>query len=204
MLCRLAAIIIVLTPCATAAQPIVPLLPRVTIMTNLGNIILELEAKRAPITTANFLRYVDQKRFDGTVFYRAMRLNWGTQPNGLIQGGTQNNPKRILKAIPHETTAQTGILHLAGTISMARFAPGTATGDFSILLSDLPSLDANPAAPGDNVGYAAFGHVVEGMDVVGKIFNAPISSTKGIGAMRGQMIASPIKIIAVRRIVRGR
>jgi peptidyl-prolyl cis-trans isomerase A (cyclophilin A) len=204
MLCRLAAIIFALTPCATAAQPVVPLLPRVTIMTNLGDIVLELEAKRAPITTANFLRYVDQKRFDGTVFYRAMRLNWGTQPNGLIQGGTQNNPKRILKAIPHETTAQTGILHLAGTISMARFAPGTATGDFSILLSEMPSLDANPAAPGDNVGYAAFGHVVEGMDVVGKIFDAPISSTKGIGAMRGQMIASPIKIIAVRRIVRGR
>jgi peptidyl-prolyl cis-trans isomerase A (cyclophilin A) len=169
------------------------------ITTSLGIITLELEAKRAPITTANFLRYVDQKRFDGTVFYRAMRLNWGVQPNGLIQGGTQNNPKRILKPIPHESTTQTGLLHKSGTISMARWAPGTATGDFSILLSDMPSLDANPAAAGDNSGYAAFGHVVEGMDVAARIFDAPISATKGVGVMKGQMIAAPVKILTARR-----
>lgn len=176
-------------------------LVRVALTTTLGTIVLELDSKHAPITTANYLRYVDQKRLDGTVFYRAMKLDFGGPgPQGLIQGGTQYDPKRILKPIAHEPTNVTGILHKTGTISMARWAPGTATCDFSILLSTMPALDANPGGTGDTAGYAAFGQVVEGMDVVMKIHASPISSTKGEGVMRGQMIEAPVKILTARRI----
>lgn len=186
----------------TAPLPVDPQgLVRVALTTTLGTIVLELDSKRAPVTTANYLRYVDQKRLDGTVFYRAMKLDFGGPgPQGLIQGGTQYDPKRILKPIAHEPTNVTGILHKAGTISMARWAPGTATCDFSILLSDMPALDAHPDETGDNAGYAAFGRVVEGMEVVHKIHAAPISTTKGEGVMRGQMIEAPVKILTARRI----
>ncbi len=181
---------------ATLTVPLV----RVALTTAAGKIVVELDAAHAPITTTNFLRYVDQRRFDGIVFYRAMRLDWGTPPNGLIQAGVQSDPKRVLKAIAHEPTTQTGLLHKTGTISMARWGVGTANGDFSILLSDMPSLDANPSASGDNAGYAAFGHVVEGMDVARKIWDSPLSATKGAGALKGQMIAVPIKVLTVRRV----
>ena len=193
-------------PLATAQEAPSPApaskLVRVAIETTLGTITLDLDAGRAPITTANFLRYADEKRFDGTVFYRAMRLDWGEQPNGLIQGGAQGHPQRVLPPIAHEPTNVTGISHTAGTISMARFAPGTATGDFSILLSDLPGLDANPDAPTPDAaaGFAAFGHVVDGMGVVRQIFDAPISETRGEGVLKGQMIENPVKILSVRRI----
>lgn len=172
----------------------------IALTTELGVITFELDHKHAPVTTENFVAYVDQKRFDGTVFYRALRLPWGDAPNGLIQGGTQNDPKRILKPIAHEPTTQTGILHKAWTISMARYDPGTATGDFSIMLGDQPALDADPKASGDGAGYAAFGHVADGKDVVVKIFNAPVDPAKGEGGMKGQIIAAPIKILSARRL----
>ena len=174
---------------------------RVALNTTMGVILLELERAKAPVTTANFLRYVDQKRFDGTVFYRAMKLgvDEAGQPQGLIQGGTQNDPKRILKPIAHEPTDKTGVKHVAGAISMARWDPGTATGDFSILLSAMPGLDANPGGSGDNAGYAAFGRVIEGMDVVRRIHGAPISPTLGEGFMKGQMLAQPVRIVTARR-----
>ena len=173
----------------------------VTLTTEHGSIELELDHKRAPITVANFVRYVDQRRFDGIVFYRAMRLTWGEQPNGLIQTGTRGDPKRVLRGIAHEPTSQTGILHKAGSISMARFAPGTATGDFSILLSDQPGLDADPAStdPDRRAGYAAFGRVTKGMDVVRKIYDAPINPALGEGFMKGQMLAKPVRVLTVRR-----
>lgn len=190
-----------LMPCSAAsAQKAVPAYSRVALTTSQGVITLELDRAHAPLTTANFLRYVDQKRFDGISFYRAMRLAWGTQPNGLIQAGIKGDPKRALKPVAHEPTNLTGVLHKAGAISMARFAPGTATGDFSILLADMPSLDANPSAPGDNVGYAAFGHVVDGMDVVAKIWAAPLSPTAGAGPLKGQLLVAPVKIISARRV----
>lgn len=174
----------------------------VAITTDRGVITLDLDRAHAPITVANFLRYVDSKRFDGTTFYRAMHLDWGTPPNGLIQGGIGNDPKRALPPIPHEPTSTTGVLHKAGAISMARFAPGTARGDFSILLSDLTSLDANPDAPdpGDKAGFAAFGHVVAGMDTVRAIWDVPRSATKGAGVMKGQLFNVPVKIVLVRRV----
>jgi peptidyl-prolyl cis-trans isomerase A (cyclophilin A) len=179
-----------------------PMLEHVAIETPLGAITLALDATNAPVTTANFLRYADEKRYDGTVFYRVMRLEWGTQPNGLIQGGTSGDPRRNLPPIAHEPTSQTGILHKTGAISMARFDPGTAAGDFSILLSPLAGLDAQPDSedPSTKAGFAAFGWVVRGMDVARAIFDAPISNTKGEGFMRGQMIEDPVKILKVRRV----
>jgi peptidyl-prolyl cis-trans isomerase A (cyclophilin A) len=186
-----------LVPAAALAQATTS----VVIETELGVIVVALETERAPVTAANFLRYADEKRFDGTVFYRAMKLDWGEQPNGLVQGGTQWDPARILPPIAHEPTNVTGVKHVAGAISMARLEPGTATGDFSILVSPQPGLDADPAAedPELRAGYAAFGRVAEGMDVVRAIFAAPTDPEKGEGWMKGQMIAEPVKILTVRR-----
>jgi peptidyl-prolyl cis-trans isomerase A (cyclophilin A) len=197
----------------TAAAPIkrarpapVVVLPdvvRVALTTELGPIVVDIDVKRAPITGSNFIRYVDQKRLDGVTFYRVMRLDWGTPPNGIIQAGPRGDPKRVLKPIAHEPTTVTGILHKAGTLSMARLAPGTATADFTILLSDQPYFDADPAREdrGSRDGYAAFGQVVEGMEVARKIYDVPLSPTLGEGILKGQMIENPIRIITARRVV---
>lgn len=189
-------------PSLAAAQdgPPPPRTETVVLETAVGPITLEIASELAPVTAANFLRYVVDKRFDGTKFYRAMRLDWGEQPNGLIQGGAQMDPERILPPISHEPTTITGVMHTAGAISMARYAPGTATGDFSILLSDMPSLDADPAAGDEDAraGFAAFGRVVEGMDVVRAIFDAPTDPDQGEGWMKGQMLAEPIAILRAR------
>ncbi len=173
----------------------------VVLTTTEGEIVLELDGKHAPITTLNFLRYAQSKRLDGILFYRAMHLPWGDPPSGLIQAGTQGDPRRLLPPIAHEPTTVTGVHHKAGAISMARYAPGTATGDFSILLSDMDGLDANPKAESedDRQGYAAFGHVVKGMDVVRRIFDAPLDPNKGDGVMKGQMLSVPVKIVTARR-----
>ena len=175
---------------------------KIAMVTDLGTIELELDHKHAPITTENFVRYADQRRFDGAIFYRVMRLKWGQQPNGLIQGGLQGNPLKVLKPIAHEPTSQTGLLHKAGAISMARNAPGTAMADFSILLSELEGLNADPKSdnPELQAGFAVFGYVSSGMDVVRKIYDVPLSETKGQGVMKGQMIDVPVKIISVRRV----
>lgn len=188
---------LIVLPAAAHAQA----LTNVVLHTELGDIVIALETDRAPITAANFLRYVDEKRLDGTVFYRAMRLDWGEQPNGLIQGGAQNEPSRLLPPIAHEPTDQTGVKHGEGAISMARLEPGTATGDFSIMLAPQPGLDADPTSddPELRAGYAAFGHVVEGMDVVRAIFNSPVDPDKGEGWMKGQMLAKPVKIVSAGR-----
>lgn len=172
----------------------------VDIVTELGTIALAVDIKNAPVTAQNFLNYVTAKKFDGMVFYRAMRLPWGEQPNGLIQAGLQGDPRKVLSPITHEPTSTTGLSHVAGAISMARYAPGTATADFSIMLSDMTGLDANPAAtdPELQAGYAVFGHVVTGMEVARQIFEAPTSETLGEGVMRGQMLEPQIKVLSVR------
>jgi peptidyl-prolyl cis-trans isomerase A (cyclophilin A) len=199
----MAPLLLTLTAAAPAPKPApLPDTVRVAMTTELGTITLDLDAKHAPVTTRNFVRYVDQRRFDGIVFYRVMRLAWGQQPNGLIQAGTRGDPRRALPPIAHEPTSVTGVLHKAGAISMARNAPGTAAGDFSILLSDLSGFDADPNATTDEgkAGYAAFGHVAEGMDVVRKIYDVPLSATLGEGVMKGQMIAKPVRVLTARRV----
>jgi peptidyl-prolyl cis-trans isomerase A (cyclophilin A) len=166
--------------------------------TEAGAITLALDSKHAPVTTANFLRYVDEKRLDGTYFYRAAPTP-GTHGRGLIQGGTHRVYARMLPGIEHEPTSRTGLRHVDGTISMARLAPGTATGDFFITVGAMPSMDSPAGGKGDDVGYAAFGHVTRGMDVVRHILAAPTLANAGRGAMRGQMIAKPVKIVSARR-----
>ena len=139
---------------------------------------------------------MDQKRLDGSDFYRAMTLSDDGQ-YGLIQGGLRGNPKRVLKPIAHEPTSVTGLSHADGAISMARADPGTATADFFIVIGDLVSLDAQPN--GGDPGYAVFGHVINGMDVVHVILGQPRSATAGEGVMQGQMLAMPVKILTATR-----
>ena len=175
----------------------------VLIETTMGNITVSIETERAPVTAANFLRYVDEDRFDGTHFYRAMHLDWSEPPNGLLQGGTQMDPDRVLDPIAHEPTSQTGLSHTNGALSMARYDPGTATGDFSIMIKDQTGLDADPTSSDPNLqlGFAVFGYVVDGMDVVQAIHALPPDPEKGEGWMKGQLLAEPVEIVDVRRLL---
>lgn len=174
---------------------------RIEIVTELGTITADLFHKQAPITVRNIVRYVDSGRYDGTTFYRAMKLDWGTQPNGIIQTGIRDALK-LYPPIAHEPTSLTGIKHKAGTLSLARLAPGSARADYSIMMSDQPGYDAVPDSPDPEkrAGYCAFGQVVSGMDVALKIFNAPRSATLGEGVMKGQMLSPPVKVLRVRRV----
>ncbi|MAQ66861.1 MAG: peptidylprolyl isomerase [Sphingomonadaceae bacterium] len=174
----------------------------VLIETTIGDITASIETERAPVTAANFLRYVDEDRFDGTHFYRAMHLDWGEPPNGLLQGGTQMDPDRVLDPIAHEPTSQTGLSHTNGALSMARYDPGTATGDFSIMIKDQTGLDADPTSSDPNLqlGFAVFGYVVDGMDVVQAIHALPPDPEKGEGWMKGQLLAEPVEIVDMRRV----
>ena len=191
---------LVILPRVALAQPAAPTVPatvRVLLTTSAGPITLEVEKDRAPVTAGNFLRYVDQKRLDGTAFYRAVKVQDGF---GLVQGGPNNAPKRVLPPIAHEPTTRTGLSHKDGTISMARNAPGTAQGEFFITVGDQPSMDADPTKPGDNFGFAAFGHVVDGMDVIRHILDAPTSPTAGPPGMKGQMLDPAVRIVTARRL----
>ena len=182
---------------AAAATPSPPLADkvRVRLETELGPILLELDGRRAPITTANFLAYVDQQRFDGIAFYRAARTR-GAEGRGFVQGGIRRDYRRMLGPIAHEPTSSTGLRHVDGAISMARAEGGAgAMGEFFITVGAMPSMDADGGDP----GFAAFGRVVEGMDVVRRILAAPTVPDAGRGAMRGQMIAEPVRIVSARR-----
>jgi peptidyl-prolyl cis-trans isomerase A (cyclophilin A) len=182
---------------AAAPAAHVPATVNVALDTSLGTITVAIEVERAPITAANFLRYVDEKRYDGTYFYRADLIQ---KDFGLIQAGTRGDPKRTLKPIAHEPTTKTGLSNTNGTLSMARNAPGTATSDFFIIVGDMSALDAKPDAPGDNQGFAAFGHVVGGMDVVNKILLSPTDPDAGEGVMKGQMLDPKITILKAHRV----
>jgi peptidyl-prolyl cis-trans isomerase A (cyclophilin A) len=178
------------------AQPPAPAPVRVLLHTGAGDILVALETRKAPITAGNFLHYVDTHRLDGTQFYRAMH----TAPDlGLIQGGVRD-AARLFPPIAHEPTSQTGLSHVDGALSVPRLAVGTAQGDFTIMVGDQKYLDAGPGSAGDGLGYAVFGHVVEGMDVVRRILSAPTSPTEGEGVMRGQMLSPRITIISARRV----
>jgi peptidyl-prolyl cis-trans isomerase A (cyclophilin A) len=184
---------------APAPAPAEDLAP-VAIDTSAGRIVVALDRGHAPLTTANFLHYVDTHRFDGETFYRAMHMpDADGKDGGLIQGGIRTDARKLYAAIAHEPTSKTGLRNVAGSISMANNGPGTARADFFILLSDMPGLDAGGPG-GDANGFAAFGHVTEGMDVVRKIWNSPVSQTKGEGAMKGQMLDPPVKILHAQRI----
>lgn len=171
---------------APEAVDVVEDIVTVKLATEKGDIVLALDRGRAPITVANFLAYLDKGWLDGQPFYRAMPFGEG----GLIQGGVRDGSK-LLPPIDHEASADTGLKHERGTISMANAGPGTARNDFFIMLSPVESFDAS---------FAPFGEVVEGMDVVEAIFAAPVDPDKGEGAMKGQMIADPVEIVSASRV----
>jgi peptidyl-prolyl cis-trans isomerase A (cyclophilin A) len=173
----------------------------VRIETPLGNIDLAIDTTRAPVTSANFLKYVDAGLYNGGRFHRATRPDnyTPTPPNRpameLIQGGI--NPDRRnegFPAIPLERTSVTGIKHVAGVVSMARGnAADTATSDFFILLDDQPSLDHGGMRFDDGQGAAAFGRVVAGLDVVRKIQQQPVEK---------QALTPPVTILKIARVTK--
>lgn len=143
-----------------------------TIKTELGDIYVQLDLKKAPLTSTNFLRYVDAEMFDSTCFYRIVRMD--NQPRDsvkieVIQGGRYHNEENGFPPIAQETTEMTGIKHLNGTISMARSSPASATSEFFICVGDQPELDFGGKRNPDGQGFAAFGRVIKGMEVVDKI-----------------------------------
>lgn len=162
--------------------------------TEMGEIEVEIEVRRAPITASNFLKYVDGKYYDGGQFHRTVKPN--NQPNNkilieVVQASM--NSERVADKFPPiklERTNQTGLRHRDGTISMARARPDTATSDFFIAIGNQPSLDYGGLRNPDGQGAAAFGRVVKGMDVVRKIQAAPAE---------GQKLTPPIKILQIRR-----
>ena len=151
--------------------------PKVVIETTLGEITLELFPSEAPVTVENFLRYVQDGTYDSSAFYRTVTLD--NQPNNdvlieVIQGGAWKTLDiEKFQPITHETTQETGIKHINGTISMARNGPGTATTEFFICINDQPELDFGGKRNSDGQGFAAFGQVVSGMDTVIDIQDAP-------------------------------
>jgi len=157
--------------------------PTVKIKTNFGDIIVELYPKKAPKTVAAFLSYVDSGYYKNASFYRVLKEE--DQPSNafksnLIQGGIwkSNYKKQVsLAGIPHETTKETGVLHKDGAISLARTAPGTANTEFFIVIGDQPAYDYGGAANPDGQGFAAFGKVIDGMDVVKQIHQQPDNQT---------------------------
>jgi peptidyl-prolyl cis-trans isomerase A (cyclophilin A) len=168
---------------------------RVLIRTELGDIQVRLFPGKAPRTVSNFLRYVDEGLFEGGRFHRTVRPD--NQPNdsikiAVIQGDIDPSRRSGRHApIGLETTEQTGVLHLDGAISMARAGPNTATSSFFICVGDQPELDFGGRRNPDGQGFAAFGVVVDGMDVVRAINQA---------AAGGQDLSPPIAILGVERL----
>ena len=171
--------------------------PLVLIKTPPGEIKVEIYEKKAPMTSANFLRYVDDGLYDGTSFFRTVTLE--NQPNSevkieVIQGGTVPKDRAYPSTYPpieHETTLMTGLKHVDGAISMARMKPGSATSSFFICIGDQLELDYGGNRNPDGQGFAAFGRVVAGMDAVREIHVQPYE---------GQRLQPPVEILSVSRI----
>jgi peptidyl-prolyl cis-trans isomerase A (cyclophilin A) len=166
---------------------------RVLLRTELGDIQVEVDTVHAPITAENFLKNVDRGFYDGGTFYRTVTMQ--NQPRNkvkieVIQGGNPPREKEDLPPIPLERTSKTGLKHLDGTISMARDQPDSATSEFFICINDQPELDYGGKRNPDGQGFAAFGHVVKGMDVVRKIQAAPAE---------GQSLKPPVKVLSAKR-----
>jgi peptidyl-prolyl cis-trans isomerase A (cyclophilin A) len=187
------------TPMAAFAQMPAPILKPATkadlvmvaLDTDKGRIVLALERSKAPLTTANFLAYVDRHWFDGQSFYRAFKYGDG----GIIQGGVSDGAKQ-LPPIQVEPTSATGLKNKAWTVAMANGGPNSTRSDFFIMTTDIPAFDAK----GADIGFAAFGHVVEGQEVVKAILAAPVSPDKGEGAMKGQMLEPKVTIVKAERV----
>ena len=165
---------------------------KIEIKTELGSIIAELYPDKAPVTCANFIKYIDQNKLESASFYRVVKMD--NQPNNeikieVIQGGlgfdVEESP---FPPIRHETTKETGVLHKEGTLSMARAEPGTASSEFFICIGDQPELDYGGKRNPDGQGFAAFGKIIKGMDIVKKIQNKPDE---------GQLLLKLVKIDSI-------
>ncbi|MBC7923332.1 MAG: peptidylprolyl isomerase [Ferruginibacter sp.] len=169
--------------------------PRYLMKTDAGDIQLAVYTRKAPLTAANFVKYVAEKRYEGAHFYRVVRMD--NQPDNqvkieVIQGGLDSTRQSSrLPAIGHETTAQTGLLHRDGTLSMARSQPGSAHSEFFICINDQPQLDYGGKRNPDGQGFAAFGKVTKGMAVVRKI---------QAGETDKQALKKPVKISSITKI----
>lgn len=166
----------------------------VRIQTTLGDVTVALSGDRAPKTVENFLRYVDSGRYDGGAFHRSVKPD--NQPQSrikieVIQGGPHPAAKATFPPIALERTALTGLKHVNGAISMARDSADTATGDFFICIGDQPELDFGGKRNPDGQGFAAFGLVLRGLDVVRKIQQSP---------MTAQKLTPPIEIKSISRV----
>jgi peptidyl-prolyl cis-trans isomerase A (cyclophilin A) len=178
------------TSTSPAPPAAAPTPSRVRLQTTVGIIEVEIDPARAPVTAANFLRYVERGAYDGGRFHRTVRA--GNQPNNkvlidVVQAGP--DPAALLRpelpAIPLERTSFTGLRHVDGALSMARDGPDTATSDFFICVGDQPELDFGGRRNPDGQGFAVFGRVVKGMDVVRRIHTGPAD---------GQSLAPPVTI----------
>ncbi|HTU99852.1 MAG TPA: peptidylprolyl isomerase [Luteitalea sp.] len=181
-----------------ASEPV-----KVRVQTDLGDLVLEVDVKRAPATAANFLAYVDGGHYDGGTFHRTVRMD--NQPEStikieVIQAGV--NPERAKSGFPAialERTTVTGLKHTDGVISMARGTPDSATSGWFVCINDQPTLDFGGMRNPDGQGFAAFGRVVSGMDVVRKIQMAPSSSNRTVNT-EAQKLTPPIRIVKASRI----
>lgn len=176
---------------------------RVRVQTSLGDIVLELDPAKAPNTTANFLKYVDAGHYDGGTFHRTVKMD--NQPESpvkieVIQAGVaESKAKAGFPPIGLERTTVTGLKHVNGAVSMARGTPDSASSGWFICINDQPSLDFGGARNPDGQGFAAFGRVVAGMDVVRKIQQAPSSSNRTSNT-EAQKLTPPIGVVRVSRV----
>jgi len=176
---------------------------RVRVQTELGDIVVEVDQAKAPVTSANFLKYVDAGHYDGGTWHRTVKMD--NQPESTIKieviqaGVNADKAKSGFPPIALERTNKTGLLHKDGAISMARGMPDSATSGWFICINDQPSLDFGGMRNPDGQGFAAFGRVVSGMDVVKKIQMAPSSSDRKTNT-EAQKLTPPIKIIKVSRV----
>lgn len=166
---------------------------RCSVKTSEGEIVLELYPEKAPITVTNFLKYVDSGLYSSSSFFRVCTPQNEAERDvkiEVIQGGNVIEEK-CFDSIDIETTEKTGLLHKNGTISMARDTPNSATCSFFICIDNQPELDFKGNRNPDGQGFAAFGKVTKGMDVVLKIQN---------GENKDQSLVNPINIISIERI----
>ncbi len=175
--------------------------PRVVMMTSQGDIVLELYPNKAPVSVANFLRYVDGGFYDGASFYRTVTYenDNGSPKIEVIQGGIGYSAVAPFPPIQHESTQSTGIRHLDGVLSMARGEVGTASSEFFICLGDQAGLNHGGMRHSDGQGFAAFGRVVEGMDVVRAIHQLATEDSSEDAYTKGQVISRPVIITRVLR-----
>lgn len=181
--------------CDTPQEEISYADPQVLLITELGDIVIEIYVRDAPVTARNFLRYVDENRYQDAQFYRVVTSDNQLDNNikiEVIQGGIGFTESELrLPMIMHETTNRTGIRHRDGVISMARAEPGTADSEFFICIGDQPELDYGGKRNPDKQGYAAFGRVIAGMEIVRLIQQEPADV---------QMLTKPVRILFITRV----